>query len=57
VKYLLTSSIVRLTTVHFSRAILRFEELLRNEQIKEAIKERPEKYRLLIKTKAEIKNT
>jgi len=42
---------------HFSRAILRFEELLRNEQIKEAIKERPEKYRLLIETKAEIKNT
>ena len=38
---------------HFSRAILRFEELLRNEQIKEAIKERPEKYRLLIETKAE----
>ena len=28
-------------------------ELLRNEQIKEAIKERPEKYRLLIETKAE----
>ena len=41
---------------HFSRAILRFEELLRNEQVKEAIKERPEKYRLLIETKAEIKN-
>lgn len=38
---------------HFSRAILRFEELLRNEQIKEAIKERPEKYRILIETKAE----
>ena len=42
---------------HFSRAILRFKELLRNEQIKEAIKKRPEKYRLLIETKAEIKNT
>ena len=42
---------------HFSRAILRFEELLRNEQIKEAIKKRPEKYRLLIETKAEITNT
>lgn len=41
---------------HFSRAILRFEELLRNEKVKEAIKERPEKYRLLIETKAEIKN-
>ena len=41
---------------HFSRTILRFEELLRNEQVKEAIKERPEKYRLLIETKAEIKN-
>ena len=41
---------------HFSRAILRFEELLRNEQGKEAIKERPEKYWLLIETKAEIKN-
>ena len=41
---------------HFSRAILRFEELLRNGQVIEAIKERPEKYRLLIKTKAEIKN-
>jgi hypothetical protein len=37
---------------HFSRVILRFEELLRDEQIKEAIKERPEKYRLLIETKA-----
>ena len=42
---------------HFSRAILRFEELLRNKRVKEAIKERPEKYRLLIETKAEIKNT
>ena len=41
---------------HFSRAILKFEELLRNEQVKEAINERPEKYRLLIETKAEIKN-
>ena len=37
---------------HFSRTILRFEELLRNEQIKEAIKKRPEKYRVLIETKA-----
>lgn len=42
---------------HFSRAILRFEELLRNEQVKEAIKERPEKYRLLIQTKSEINIT
>lgn len=42
---------------HFSRAILKFEELLRNERVKEAINERPEKYRLLIETKAEIKNT
>ena len=42
---------------HFSWAVLRFEELLINEQVKEAIKERPEKYRLLIETKAEIKNT
>ena len=41
---------------HFSRAILRFEELLRNEQVKEAINERPEKYQLLIKTETEIKN-
>ena len=41
---------------HFSRDILIFEELLRNEQVKEAINERPEKYRLLIETKAEIKN-
>ena len=41
---------------HFSRAILRFEELLINEQVKEAINERPEKYRLFIETKAEIKN-
>ena len=41
---------------HFSRAILIFEELLRNEQVKEAIKERPEKYQLLIETKAEIKD-
>lgn len=41
---------------HFSRAVLRFEELLRNGQVKEAIKERPEKYRLLIETKAETKN-
>ena len=36
---------------HFSRAILKFEELLRNEQVKEAIKERPEKYRVLIENK------
>ena len=42
---------------HFSRAILRFEELLKNKRVKEAINERPEKYRLLIETKAEIKNT
>ena len=42
---------------HFSRAILRFEKLLKNERVKEAINERPEKYRLLIETKAEIKNT
>ena len=42
---------------HFSRAILRFEKLLRNERVKEAINERPEKYRLLIETKAEIKKT
>ena len=41
---------------YFSRDILIFEELLRNEQVKEAINERPEKYRLLIETKAEIKN-
>ena len=41
---------------YFSRAILRFEELLENQQVKEAINERPEKYRLLIETKAEIKN-
>lgn len=34
---------------HFSRVILSFEELLKNEQIKEAIKERPEKYQLLIR--------
>ena len=40
---------------HFSWAIVRFEELLRNERVKEAINERPEKYRLLIETKAEIK--
>lgn len=42
---------------HFSKDILKFDELLRTEQIKEAIKERPKKYRLLIETKAEIKNT
>lgn len=42
---------------HFSRDILKFDELLRTAQIKEAIKERPKKYRLLIETKAEIKNT
>ena len=41
---------------HFSRTVLRFEELLRNGQVIEAIKERPEKYRLLIETKAETKN-
>ena len=40
---------------YFSRAILRFEELLRNKRVKEAINERPEKYRLLLETKAEIK--
>ena len=36
---------------HFSRTILRFEELLRNKQIQETLKENPEKYRLLIETK------
>ena len=41
---------------YFSRAVLRFEELLKNEQVIEVIKKRPEKYRLLIETKAEIKN-
>jgi len=41
---------------HFSQAVLRFEKLLRNERVKEAINERPEKYRFLIETKAEIKN-
>jgi hypothetical protein len=40
---------------HFSRAILRFDELLKNEQVKEAIKERPEKYRILLENNDEIK--
>jgi len=39
---------------HFSMTILKFEELLRNEQVKEAIKERPEKYRVLVENKYEI---
>ena len=43
---------------YFSRTILRFEELLKNdEQVERAIKERPEKYRLLVEAKAKIKNT
>ena len=42
---------------HFSKIVLKFDELLSDEQIKEAIKKRPEKYRLLIETKAEITNT
>jgi len=33
---------------HFSRVILNFEKLLRNEQVKEVIKEMLEKYRVLI---------
>lgn len=32
---------------HLSKTILKFDELLRNEQIKEAIKRRPEKYERL----------
>lgn len=42
---------------HFSQSILKFEELLKNEQVKEAIKERPEKYQVLIENKNEIKST
>ncbi|MEJ2241542.1 MAG: hypothetical protein P8Y18_05305 [Candidatus Bathyarchaeota archaeon] len=42
---------------HFSRVILNFEELLRNEQVKEVIKEMPEKYRVLIDNKDEIEST
>ena len=41
---------------YFSWTVLKFEELLRNEQIKEAIKERPEKYWLLTDIKGEINN-
>ena len=32
---------------HFSKTVLKFDELLRNEQVKEAIKGRPDKYWLL----------
>lgn len=32
---------------HFSKTVLKFDELLGNEQVKEAIKGRPDKYRLL----------
>ena len=32
---------------HFSKTVLKFEELLENDQVKEAIKERPDKYGLL----------
>jgi len=42
---------------YFSMIILRFEKFLINEQIQEAIKERPEKYCPCLKAKAEIKNT
>lgn len=38
---------------YFSRTLLRFEELLKNEQIKEAIKERPKKYWFLTDTEGE----
>ena len=41
---------------HFSRVILNFEELLRNEQVKEVIKEMPEKYRVLIDNKDELES-
>lgn len=41
---------------YFSQTLLRFEELLNTEEIKEAIKERPEKYRILIENRDEIKN-
>ena len=34
---------------HFSHSVLKFEELLKNELVKEAIKERPEKYQVLTK--------
>lgn len=36
---------------HFSLPIVRFEELLKNEEVKEAIKENPEKYKRLIENK------
>ena len=41
---------------YFSRVILNFEELLRNEQVKEVIKEIPEKYRVLIDKKDELES-
>lgn len=37
---------------YFSMTILKFQELLKNQQIKEAIKERPEEYWLLIESNA-----
>lgn len=42
---------------HFSRSILKFEELLRDEHVKEAIKERPERYWGLMENNDGIKTT
>ena len=41
---------------HFSWIILKLEELIKDEQVKEAIKERPEKYRVLIEDKDEVES-
>jgi hypothetical protein len=42
---------------HFSWVTVKLEELLKDEQVKEAIKETPEKYRVLIEDKDEIEST
>ena len=39
---------------YFSQVILNFEELLKNEQVKEVVKEIPEKYRILLENKDEL---
>jgi hypothetical protein len=41
---------------HFSWVTVKLEELLKDEQVKEAIKETPEKYRVLIEDKDEVES-
>ncbi len=42
---------------HFSWVTVKLEDLLKDEQVKEAIKEAPEKYRVLLEDKDELEST